>query len=135
MQKIKLITTVIVTIQLLSIAGCRQIFGDREQPEQIVSPSEQKAKFVFTSPTFRSVWKADEVMEIKWITSGQVNKVNIKLFRKSFLQFNLVLGLQNNGNYSWNIPANISPSLHYLIRIENYNNPEEYKLSERFIVE
>lgn len=120
---------------ILLLISCRQYFGDASQPESIVQPVETKNNFVITSPKYAASYKHSESMNIKWLTSGSVEKINIKLFRKSAFQFDIANAADNNGSYNWKVPEDLSNSLHYILRIENTNNSNEYTLSERFIIE
>ena len=115
------------------LGGCRLLINDYTEPEIVVEPVYINA-FVITSPTYSSFWKPGNMMEIKWITSGFIEKVDIQLYRKTTLLRNLKINLMNNGIFIWNIPGDIDHSVHYHIKIINHNNPDEYELSDRFAI-
>jgi len=115
------------------ITGCRLLTSDNTEPESIVEPVHLNA-FTITSPKNSSFWKPGDMMEIKWITSGSIDKVDIQLYRKSTFIKDLKNNLKNNGSFRWNIPYEIDHSLHYHIKIINHNNPDEYELSDRFAI-
>jgi len=73
-------------------------------------------------------------MEIRWITSGSIEKVDLQLYRKSAYIMDLKNNLKNNDSFLWNIPNDINHSLHYHIKIINQNNLDEYELSNRFAI-
>ena len=113
--------------------GCRLLTGDDSVPESVVQPDYLNA-FIITSPKRASFWKPGDRLEIKWITSGSVEKVNIQLYRKTTLIKDLKDNLNNDGSFIWYIPNDINHSLHYHIKIINHNNPDEYELSDRFAI-
>ena len=121
---------------LLSTAlsgGCRLLTGDDTVPESVVQPDYLNA-FIIISPERASFWKPRDMLEIKWITSGSVKKIDIQLYRKTTLIKDLKNNLKNDGSFIWYIPNDINHSLHYHIKIINHNNPDEYELSDRFAI-
>ena len=74
------------------------------------------------------------MMEIKWITSGSVEKVDIQLYRKSEIKKSLKNNFKNDDSFIWYLPNDINHSLHYHIKITNHNNPDEHELSDRFAI-
>ena len=120
-------------LPIILLGGCRLLTGDNTEPQPVVEPVYSNT-FIITSPKDASFWKPGEMMEIKWITSGSVEKVDIQLYRKSAFKKELGNNLRNNGSFRWNIPNDIDHSLHYHIKIINYNNPNEYELSDRFAI-
>ncbi len=121
---------------LLSTAlsgGCRLLTGDDTVPESVVQPDYLNA-FIIISPERASFWKPRDMLEIKWITSGSVEKIDIQLYRKTTLIKDLKNNLKNDGSFIWYIPNDINHSLHYHIKIINHNNPDEYELSDRFAI-
>ena len=120
-------------LSTILLGGCRLLTGVNTEPETVVEPVYINA-FIITSPEKSSFWKPGKVMEIKWITSGSVEKVDIQLYRKTTLLRNLKINLMNNGIFIWNIPGDIDHSVHYHIKIINHNNPDEYELSDRFAI-
>jgi hypothetical protein len=113
--------------------GCRLLTGDDTVPESVVQPDYLNA-FIIISPERASFWKPRDMMEIKWVTSGSVEKVDIQLYRKTTLIKDLKNNLKNDGSFIWYIPDNIDNSLHYQIKIINLNNPDEHELSDRFAI-
>jgi len=120
-------------LSTILLGGCRLLTGLNTEPETVVEPVYINA-FIITSPEKSSFWKPGKVMKIKWITSGSVEKVDIQLYRKSAFKIELKNNLKNNGSFLWNIPNNIDHSLHYMIKIINHSNPDEYELSDRFAI-
>ncbi|MEE9449128.1 MAG: Ser-Thr-rich GPI-anchored membrane family protein [Ignavibacteriaceae bacterium] len=115
------------------LGGCRLLTGDNTEPISVVEPVYLNA-FIITSPEKSSFWKPGDMMEIKWITSGSIDKVDIQLYRKSAFKKELENNLKNNGSFIWNIPNDIDHSLHYHIKIINHYNPDEYELSNGFAI-
>jgi len=120
-------------LSAIFLGGCRLLVNDYPEPETVVEPVYLNA-FTITSPTYSSFWKPGAIMEITWITSGSIDKVDIQLYRKTTLLRDLKINLMNNDVFKWNIPSDIDHSVHYHIKIINHNNPNEYELSERFAI-
>jgi hypothetical protein len=115
------------------LCGCRLLISDSAEPVSVVEPDYLNA-FIITSPEKSSFWKPGNKMEIKWITSGSVDKVDLQLYRKTALKKDLKYNLNNSGSFIWDIPVNIDHSVHYHIKIINHSNPDEYELSDRFAI-
>ncbi len=99
-------------LSTIFIGGCRLLTDNKTEPESVVEPVYSNS-IILTSPESNSSWKPGEMMEIKWTTYGNVEKVDIQLYRKSSLQRTLKSNLENNGSYKWNIPVEINHSVHY----------------------
>ena len=127
-----IISSVIVfLICLINLSGCRQIFGDREQPESIVQVSTESSQIVVTAPIHGSFWKPGNVIKIKWLATS-INSIDIQLYRKSSYQFTIRENLENTGSFDWLIPVDINLSNHYLLKIINHDNPDTYQFSGTF---
>ena len=102
------------------LQSCRQLTGvsDPGFPETI--GSEKPKTLLITSPKFGDVYMPGETIEIKWISSSSVEKVDIMLFRKYELKKLLAQQLINNNKFRWKIPLSINHSLHYIIKIRAY---------------
>jgi len=131
MRLVKIYIQLFLLLSAILLGGCRLLTGVNTEPETVVEPVYINA-FIITSPEKSSFWKPGKVMEIKWITSGTVEKVDIQLYRKSSFIKDLTNNLKNNSAFIWKIPNDIDHSLHYIIKIINHNNPDEYELSDRF---
>jgi len=118
----------------LSIAGCRQIFGDREQPELIVQPPDEAEKIIITSPVHGSIWKKGDVIKIKWI-APTIENIKIQLYRKSTYKLTIAVNIENNGIYEWVIPDDIEFSNHYLFKVSNQKKSIVYNYSGRFAIQ
>jgi hypothetical protein len=132
----RLVKNYLLLFFLLSTAlpgGCRLLTGDDTVPESVVQPDYLNA-FIIISPERASFWKPRDMLEIKWITSGSVEKIDIQLYRKTTLIKDLKNNFNNDGSFIWYIPDNIDNSLHYQIKIINLNNPDEHELSDRFAI-
>jgi len=116
---------------LIVLLGCRQIFGDREQPELIVQVPDESYEIIVTSPKHGSIWKPGDVLKINWICNF-IEKIDIELYRKSYFQFAIAQNLENTATYEWKIPDDINLSNHYLVKIINHNNPDTHQFSGRF---
>jgi len=113
------------------LSGCRQIFGDREQPESIVSAPTEAANIIVTSPDQGTIWNPGDTITINWI-APTIKKLEIQLYRKSEYKFTITENLENNGQFDWIVPLDIPLSNHYLVKVANHNNRDVYKFSGRF---
>lgn len=125
---------IIVSIFLLISSGCRQIFGDRTAPDSLIEPLESSS-IIVTQPIYGTTYKPGEQMIIRWSASINISHVDILLFKKGLLITHLADALSNNNLYNWKIPDEINNSVHYLIHVVDHNNPENFGISERFIIQ
>ena len=121
-------------ISLVTIIGCRDIFGERAEPESIVQPPEESSYLVVTEPVHGKIWNPGDTVRIKWI-APTIKKIDLELYRKSEFKSNLADNIINNGTYYWIVPQNIPLSNHYLIKVSNHNNTEVFQFSGRFGVQ
>ena len=113
------------------LTGCRQIFGDREQPELIVqAPIEGNSISVY-EPVWGTIHHPGDTVIIKWI-APRIKRLDISLYRKS--EFKMLIGnnVENSGRIDWIVPNEIPSSNHYCIRINNYNDADTYNFSKQF---
>ncbi|MGB5529774.1 MAG: GPI anchored serine-threonine rich family protein [Ignavibacteriaceae bacterium] len=130
-MKVIILVQIVSVICLTILSGCRQIFGDREQPESIVQVPPDYSQIVVTAPEKGSIWKPGDVIRIKWLATSTKN-VDIQLYRKSAYQFTIKENFENTGLFDWSIPFDINLSNHYLVKIINHNNPDVFQFSGRF---
>jgi hypothetical protein len=118
-------------ICLFSITGCRDIFGDGEQPDSIVQVPNEPEEIIVTSPTRGSIYKPGDVIRISWFANS-ISNIDLELYRKSDYKFTISDNQKNTGIFDWQIPIDINLSNHYIIKIVNYNNPDAYQFSGMF---
>lgn len=124
----------IILFSLLAIIGCRDIYGDRAEPQSIVQPPEESSNLVVNEPVQGKIWNPGDTIQIKWI-APTIKKIDLELYRKSEYKFLIAGEVSNSGNYSWIIPIDIPLSNHYLIKVSNHNNTNVFKFSGRFAVQ
>jgi len=130
MNTLKLILTAPL-ISLIILTGCRQIFGDREQPELIVqTPIEGNSINVY-EPVWGTIYQPGDTILIKWL-APIIDRLDISLYRKSEFKFTIHTNVENNGKINWIVPNDIPPSNHYRIKISNHNNADTYNFSKQF---
>jgi hypothetical protein len=113
------------------LSGCRQIFGEREQTESIVSAPTEAANIIVASPVHGTIWNPGDTITIKWI-APTIKKLKIQLYRKNEYKFTITENLENTGQFDWIVPLDIPLSNHYLVKVGNHNNHDVYKFSGRF---
>jgi len=113
------------------ITGCRDIFGDRDQPDSIVQVPIEASNIIINSPVQGSIWNLGDTINIKWI-APTIKRIDVQLYRKSEYKFTIIENLANNGKFEWIVPLDIPFSNHYLIKISSHNIPDINKFSGRF---
>lgn len=120
------------TVALLIIPGCRQL---NEEGADIgsISPNLYHVEKIFISqPEENDYFSPGETITIKWLSFSSIAEADIFLYRKNQSQFAIILNKKNTGSYSWNIPQNIRPSLHYIIKVVNSSDYREFDFSGSF---
>ena len=130
MNNIKIILSLIL---ILPFAGCRQIFGDGNQPELIVQPPSESSQIIVTSPVHGSIWEKGNVIKIKWI-APRIEKIRIELYRKVDYKLTIARDAENDGICEWTVPNELTASNHYLLKISNQKDARVYNYSGRFAV-
>ncbi len=87
-----------------------------------------------TSPTTDDIWHPDSTYIIKWNTLIEIEKVDIELYKKDEFRMTIISNLNNEKAYSWTIPADITLSNHYKVKLINSNKPTEYGFSNVFFI-
>ena len=118
-------------ISSLLLYGCREILGDREQPESIVqAPPVASYVFVF-SPTQGTIYNPGDTISVKWI-APTIKRIDIQLYRKSEYKFTITENIENTGRFNWIVPIEIPLSNHYQLKVINHINSDTYQFSGRF---
>jgi hypothetical protein len=133
MKKQNHIIALLILFYALSFSGCRDIFGDREQPISIVQPPLEGANISVIEPAHGSVWNPGDTILIRWV-APTIKQIDIHLYRKSEYKFRISDNIINNGNFYWVIPAEINSSVHYRLKVSNHNNSEAYSFSGQFAI-
>lgn len=129
----KAIYLTLKTLLIFSVllTGCRDIFGDREQPELIVqAPIEGNSINVY-EPVWGTVYQPGDTILIKWL-APRIDRLDISLYRKSEFKFTIHTNVENKSKINWIVPSGIPPSNHYRIKISNHNNADTYNFSKQF---
>jgi hypothetical protein len=124
----------IISLSTLIPVGCRDIFGDRTQPQSIVQPPDEGSNLSVIEPVQGGIWNPADTIQIKWI-APTIEKIDLQLYRKTELKFNIAINLENSGAYQWIIPLDIPSSNHYLIKVINHNDVDVFKFSGRFCIQ
>ena len=113
------------------LTGCRQIFGDKEQPELIVQAPIEGNSIDITEPVWGTIYHPGDTIIIKW-SALTIKRLDISLYRKSEFKITINTNLENKGKISWIVPDEIPSSNHYCIKISNHNNADTYNFSKQF---
>lgn len=126
--------TFFLIIQLFSVLvfiSCRDIFGDRTQPESIIQSPPDASYIYVSSPTHGTIYNTGDTLNIRW-KAPTINTLDIQLYRKSEYKFTITENLENTGRFDWVIPYNIPISNHYVVKIIYHNKKEVFEYSGRF---
>ena len=75
---------------------------------------------IITNPTSSSSWKMGTIHSITWTSTGDINRVDIDLYKDdTFIEF-IASYTSNDGSYSWNIPTDLEFGSNYQIKIYKY---------------
>lgn len=121
-------------VALLIIPGCRQLNEEGSDIGSISPNLYHVEKFIISQPEENDYFSPGETITIEWLNFSSIAKADIFLYRKSQSQFAIILNEKNTGSYSWEIPQNIRPSLHYSIKVVNSSNYREFNFSGSFSI-
>ena len=97
------------------------IFGCREDnvPTANIEPEPQPAQGLIkiTSPSYSENWYPGTVHTIRWEFEQDISKVDILLYRKDIKIMTIASGIDNKAFYDWTVPASLSFSHHYRIKV------------------
>lgn len=85
-----------------------------------------------TSPDSLSSWQRGTEHFVNWTSTGNLTNVKIDLFLNDSFVIEIVASTPNDGEYSWNIPTNLTTSTLYKIWISDASNPLVYDFSNNF---
>ena len=132
MKKCNLFISVFLLVIISN--GCRD--HSRHVPELTINESENIITnwVTISNPEYGDTWKPGSTHLIKWKTNTEIESINIDLYKKGTRIYNLALGIENTGEFIWEIPSDIIRSNHYQVRISNYLNGEHEGYSEVFYI-
>jgi hypothetical protein len=115
---------------LIILCTCREELPVEETP---FYPSAYiKSKII--SPSEGDLYYTGSKIKIKWEMPGSVEKVYIRLLRKTVVKEIISAETENDGEYEWDIDVNIKPSIHYRIEITNHDSHYPVVTSDYFII-
>ncbi len=85
-----------------------------------------------TSPTSSSSWKVGTIHSITWISTGDINRVDIDLYKDDTFIEAITPYIANDGSYSWNIPIDLEFGSNYQIKIYKYGDDSVKDFSDYF---
>jgi hypothetical protein len=123
---------IVAFIIVIIITGCREAHTGSSDPNFIAHELDFNEKIRINLPARGDIYVPGESLEIKWISSSSLVKVDIFLYRKSDLKRTIVQNYVNSGSYIWQIPGNIDNSNNYFVKAVNSSNNEEFNFSGIF---
>jgi len=87
------------------------------------------------SPTYKIIWYKGDEYEIKWEAKNIGEDVEITLYQNGLPVATIVSNTDNDGNYSWSIPNNISSSSSSKIKVKSTTYSDTYGISDYFTID
>ena len=84
-----------------------------------------------TNPTSSSSWGFSNTYTIKWISSGSISHVNIKVFKGAELK-QIFYDIENKGEFTWRLPYFDDPGSDWRINISASDYIAVYGISPQF---
>ena len=78
--------------------------------------------FAVTSPTGSSSWKVGTIHSITWTSTGNINRLDIDLYKDDTFIETITSYTSNDGSYSWNIPNELEYGSDYQINVYKYGD-------------
>jgi hypothetical protein len=90
----------------------------------------------FSAPDEKTTWAAGSLYTISYAPDSAFygSYVNLTLFMDSTQVQSITTYTANSGSYSWSLPAGLSTSSRYRIRIASYGNTQIYAFSPYFTI-
>ena len=124
----------VALVVLLSIFACRESTDGNANPVLTSGEKDEMGFLVVNLPIEGDIYYTGDVLTINWQSYGPLKGVNIFLFKKTELRATIVNNIENYGKYIWQIPEDTRDSHHYLIKVVNSENREEFKFSDNFSI-
>ncbi|MCX6149507.1 MAG: hypothetical protein NTX22_03165 [Ignavibacteriales bacterium] len=127
-SKLKYVTFVFL---ILLIVGCR-----KETPVDVDNlVTDNSNEFItLSSPQFGQKYSPGNKLAIRWETTPEVKKVNIDLYKKNELRGAIAHQISNQGSLDWDIPIDLTQSVHYKIKISSSSNSDVFIFSGVFSI-
>lgn len=80
-------------------------------------------------------WKTGEFYTIKWTSSENQGPIDLAVVKKkAYYETIIASGIENNGEYIWQVPDEILSSHHYQLRINHSSRPDIVWYSGEFVI-
>jgi hypothetical protein len=80
-------------------------------------------------------WETGQIYKIKWISSENKGPIDLAVVKKkSYYETIIARGIENTGEYIWQVPYEIISSNHYQVRINHSTNPDDVWYSSEFAI-
>jgi len=85
-----------------------------------------------TSPTSSYSWKVGTIHLITWTSTGDINRVDLDLYKDDTFIETITSYTFNDGSYSWNIPIDLEYGSDYQIKVYKYGDESIKDFSDYF---
>lgn len=132
MQKKLLITVLFIAVSALLGCSERGTVEPNDDGLLVIPPSESNIQVL--TPLNDQTVKPNTELHIEWIHTGNMEKVDIVLYRKREFMRPIAYDLDNEGSYLWKVPADLPSSHHYRIEVRNGYNDADAEFSYYFFI-
>lgn len=128
------IYSIVFFISVLVLFSCSGRDNQMQNNDAFIVNPIDVSRLQILSPTRNESLEPGATLKIHWSFPGNINTVQIALYRKSEFKQHLSVKTENSGYFEWKIPSDIKNSVHYRIRIAVYDNPYINKFSDYFFI-
>lgn len=116
---------------ILFINGCR-----KEVPVETddFAQTDSQSFISISEPVTGARYLPTDTINIIWESTPSIKNVTIELYKKNVSWQLIASRISNDGFYSWKIPASITLSTHYKIKISSSNSPDVLNYSGVFSI-
>lgn len=125
----------VILFSFLMVCSGLILISCRQTTEPVVDNGIRYAVLLkVSSPESEDVYYPGNKVKIEWNILSKMRKMTIQLYRKSDFIMTIAPEVDNTGNFTWTIPADIEQSHHYKVRVSNFDNSTQYADSDVFYI-
>ena len=133
-MKNKFYNFLVLSIIFLFYAGCRESVNETREVEITIKDPGTIEKINILAPVKDAIFEHGDLIQVRWLSSESLSKVDVFLFRKNMLKQTLISNQDNIGTYGWRIPHDFDNSIHYSIKVVNSSRETNYGQSGSFSI-
>ncbi len=133
-MKNKFYNFLVLSIIFLFYAGCRESINEAPEIGITIKDPETIENINILAPVKDAIFEPGDLIQVRWLSSESLSKVDVFLFRKNMLKQTLISNQDNIGTYGWRIPHDFDNSIHYSIKVVNSTRETNYGQSGSFSI-